>query len=45
VFGESDIPIFIAKEGIKLAHSRVLLFVAPCEVAVLKMYLLEVTNV
>jgi hypothetical protein len=45
VVGESDIPIFIAKEGIKLAHSRVMSFVAPCEFAVLKMYLLEVTSV
>ena len=42
VIGEGDVPIFIAKEGVKLAHGRLLSLIAPSELAVLQMDFLEI---
>jgi transketolase C-terminal domain/subunit len=42
---EGDIPIFITKEGIKLAHTRVLFLVAPSDLSVLKANLFNVTTI
>ena len=45
VIGEGDIPIFITKEGFKLAHGRLLSLMTPSELAVLQMNFLEITAV
>jgi hypothetical protein len=45
VGGKGDIPIFIAKEPVKLAHGGVLLLIAPRILAVLQMNLFEITSV
>jgi hypothetical protein len=37
VLGQGNIPLFIANEGVKFAHTWVHLFGAPRELAVLKM--------
>jgi hypothetical protein len=38
---EVDVPILIAKEGVELAHGRISLLVAPSELSILEMDLLE----
>jgi hypothetical protein len=45
VVGESNVPIFITKEGGKLAKSRVMLLITPREFSVLKMYLFKVASI
>jgi hypothetical protein len=42
--GEGNVPFLIAKEGIKLAHRRDLLLIAPSKLSVLEVDLFEVTN-
>ena len=43
--GKGNVPFLIAKEGVELAHSRVLLLIAPCEFPVLKVDFFKVTSV
>jgi hypothetical protein len=41
---EGNVPLLIAKEGIKLAQRRVLLFIAPSKLSVLEVDFFEVTS-
>ena len=42
---ESDIPLFVTEETIKLAHHWITLFVTPSEFPILQVYFLELTSV
>jgi hypothetical protein len=45
VVGESNVPIFITKEGVEFAKGRILLLITPCEFSVLKIYLFKVASI
>jgi hypothetical protein len=45
VVGERNVPIFVAKEGVELAKNWLMLFIAPSELAILKMNIFEITSI
>jgi hypothetical protein len=45
VVGDSNVPIFIIKEDVELAKSRVMLLITSREFLILKMYLFKVTRI
>ena len=45
VGAKMDVPIFIAKKSIQLAHSGIMLLIAPCKLSILQVDLLELTRV
>jgi hypothetical protein len=45
VIREGDVPIFTAKESVKLAKGWILLLITPSEFMILKMYLFEAASI
>jgi hypothetical protein len=45
VVGEGNVPIFVAKEGVKLAQNWFVLFVAPSEFAVLEVDFFKIASI